>query len=73
MRDQFRQKVRGTSGELANPENNTCFGRVIGRHLHFDLVTDNQTDETLTHFTRNMGEDFMAARKGYLEHGASKD
>ena len=56
----------------AQTENDACFGGVVGGHFHFHSISNYQSDESFAHFARNMSEHFVSARKGYLEHGASK-
>lgn len=53
-----------------DPVNNTCFFRIVGRHLNFDLIAGYQSNETLPHFARNMSKDQMSVFQFNPEHGA---
>ena len=59
--------------ESAKTENDPRFGRIIRRHLHFDPVTHHETNEPLSHFTRDMGKDFVPTGQGNLEHRPSEN
>jgi hypothetical protein len=55
------------------PECDPGLAQIIGRHLHVDTVANADADEILAHFTRNMGEYFVAVRQGNSEHGAGQN
>ena len=46
---------------------------VVGRHLDFDAVTGDQTDESLPHFPGNVREDEVAIVQLDSEHGSRKN
>ena len=55
------------------PKRNPRFFQVVGRHLNIDLVADADADEVFAHFARDVGQDFVAVRKGHTKHGARQD
>lgn len=44
--------------------------RVVGGHFKLDLVADDEPDEALAHFTRDVGEKFVPVRQFDFEHGS---
>ena len=46
---------------------------VVGRHLDFDAVTGDQTDESLPHFPGNVREDEVAIVQLDSEHRSRKN
>lgn len=55
-----------------HPENNARFGQVIGRHFHFDLIPNDQSNETFAHLSGDVGKHLMSAGKFNPEHRTGK-
>jgi len=56
--------------ELAESVNYPRFSKVVRRHLKFDPISRRKADESLPHFSRDMGEDEMLISKLNAEHGS---
>jgi len=54
-------------------ESNPRFAQVIRRHLDVHFVSNADADEILAHFSRNVGEDFVAIGQGHSKHGSGQD
>ena len=52
---------------------NASLVSVVRGHFHFDTVADDETDETLAHLPRNVGENGMAVLEFDFEHRSSED
>jgi len=52
--------------------NNTSFGGVVGRHLHFHPVADCKTNESLAHPSRDVCENNMVIRQRDAKHRSGK-
>ena len=50
------------------PERYTPLRQVIGRHLHFYLISGKDLDVVHTHLPRNVGQDLVAVLELDLEH-----
>lgn len=59
--------------ESAKAEDDASFCEVVRRHFHLNFVTDDEADEALAHFSRDVSEDFMATFQFHAEHGSSED
>src|SRR5438045_2960117 len=57
---------------MSDSINDTSFGGVIGRHLHFHPVANREADETLPHLSGNVCENEMIVREGNAKHGSGK-
>ena len=57
-------------GTLAKSVNYPCFSKVVRRHLKLDPISRGKTDESLPHFSRDVGEDEMLISKLNAEHGS---
>jgi hypothetical protein len=55
---------------LAESVNYPCFSKVVRRHLKLDPISRGKTDESLPHFSRDVGEDEMLISKLNAEHGS---
>ena len=55
---------------LAESVNYPCFSKVVRRHLQLDPISRRQPDESLPHFSRDVGEDEMLICKLNAEHGS---
>ena len=67
------QAGRPGSFQLSDPIDDPCFGGVVWRHLHLDLVSDHEANESLPHFTRNVGQNFVITGEFDLEHGSRQN
>jgi len=52
--------------------NNTSFGGVVGRHLHFHPVADCKANESLAHPSRDVCENKMVIRECDAKHRSGK-
>ena len=76
--------IRAGAGELTThdphlrfarspqPPGNTCLVQIIGRHFHFDTVSDGQADPSLAHLATNRGEDSMLIIQLDTKHRSSQ-
>ncbi len=55
-----------------NAINDPSFFGIVGRHLNLHLVTSDETDETLAHFTGDVGEHEVSILQLYTEHRSGK-
>lgn len=54
---------------LTQAKHNSRLRQVIGRHFHFDPVTDGQPDEPLPHLARNMRQHLVLIFQFDTKHG----
>jgi hypothetical protein len=55
---------------LAEAVNDARFSKVVRRHLKLDPISHCKADESLPHFSRDVGEDEMLISKLNAEHGS---
>lgn len=53
---------------MSEAVNNPRFGGIVWRHLHSHTIADRQTNETFSHFARNMREHEMIIRQRDPKH-----
>ena len=58
---------------LAETECDAGFVLVVGGHLHFDAVANDESNEAFAHFTGDVSEDFVPVLELDFEHGAGKN
>lgn len=63
----------GLSLGLADAEGDTSFAHIVGRYLDAYLVTNDEADETLAHFARDVGEELVTIGNFDAEHGSCKN
>lgn len=74
----FPQGMRSNSNLLSSrpsilAERDPRLPKIVGRHLHLDLVADVDTNPVLAHLAGDVGEDFVSVRQGNFEHRARQD
>jgi hypothetical protein len=62
----------GRNRRSAHAEHDAGLGEVVGRHLHFDFVPDDESDEAFAHFSGDVGEHLVTAGKFHTEHRSGK-
>jgi len=65
--------AKGNGGLLLQTINDPGLVQIVGRHFHLNPVTIGEADETLPHFARDMGENFMLIVQLNTEHGSCED
>lgn len=59
-------------GGLLQTVNDARLIEVVGRHFHFDPITDRQADEPFAHATRDVGQDLVFVIELDAEHGSGE-
>src|SRR5204863_8465587 len=53
---------------FALPEGESCFAKIVRRHLDIDLISHADADKILAHFPGDVGQDFMPVGQRDTKH-----
>lgn len=67
--------IGGSSSELGDStetEDDPSLCRIVGRHFHFNSISDHQANKSLPHFPGNVRQDLVATCKFNFKHRTGK-
>ena len=69
----LRRRLASRTKDLFQPPGDARLVEVVGRHLHFDPITDSEAHPAFAHLAANGGEDEVLVVELHPEHGAGQD